>query len=310
MKYMVMECHPAYAVLMDEASRVVYAANLHYEVGQTVENPVLLQEQEKAAPRISVTMKRCIAVAACAMVMLGGSALYYRGNYTPYATVMVCAEANVSMEVSRSGKVLSVQPLNQDAAMLLSDYECSGKDTLTVTNELIERAVDQGYVQKGDTVGVYYQKEKNKDSEEFQKNVEQSIAFHDLQADVHGELDQAPVPPAAPAEPPVAPAPPEGKEEPPAPPQPGKNDPAPPAPHDPKVDPPAPAEPPVKPETPAKDPAPVTPPEPGTETPPEPPLPPEAPAEEKPAAPADTAPVPPVEAPDQLPVHPVQMPPV
>ena len=113
---MVMECHPAYAVLMDEASRVVYAANLHYEVGQTVENPVLLQEQEKAAPRISVTMKRCIAVAACAMVMLGGSALYYRGNYTPYATVMVCAEANVSMEVSRSGKVLSVQAVKTGSA--------------------------------------------------------------------------------------------------------------------------------------------------------------------------------------------------
>ncbi len=307
---MVMECHKAYAILMDEASQVVYAANLHYEVGQTVENPVLLQEPETAAPRISVTMKRCIAVAACAVLMLGGGALYYRGNYTPYSSVMVCAdEANLCMEVSRSGKVLSVQPLNQDAALLLSDYTCSGKDPVTVTSELIERAVENGVVQKGDTVGVYYQKEKNKDPEQFEKTVEQSIASHELQADVHGELDQAPVPPAAPAEPPVAPAPPDGKEEPPAPPQPGKEEPAPPAPHDPKVEPPAPAEPPVKPETPAQDPAPVTPPEPGTETPPEPPLPPEAPAEEKPA-PADTVPVPPAEAPVKLPDHPVQMPPV
>jgi len=33
MKYIVMECHEGYAVLMDEESRFVNAANMHYEVG-------------------------------------------------------------------------------------------------------------------------------------------------------------------------------------------------------------------------------------------------------------------------------------
>ena len=44
MKYMVMECHTGYAVLLDEEGRFWKAADLHYEVGQTVENPVLMKQ--------------------------------------------------------------------------------------------------------------------------------------------------------------------------------------------------------------------------------------------------------------------------
>ena len=190
MKYMVMECHPAYAVLMDEASRIVHAANLHYEVGQVVESPVLL-EQAAARPVISRNVRRFIAAAACFALMAGAGGLYYRTNYMVYSSIVVCAAADMRMDVSRSGKVLSVQPLNQDAAHLLADYDCKGKDQLTVTNELIERATQNGYVQKGDTVHVYYDKDKNKDPENYQNNVAQAIASHDLTADVHGDYDAA-----------------------------------------------------------------------------------------------------------------------
>ena len=42
MKYIVMEVKRSYAVLLDEDGRFVTAANLRYEVGQIVENPVLM----------------------------------------------------------------------------------------------------------------------------------------------------------------------------------------------------------------------------------------------------------------------------
>ena len=190
MKYMVMECHPAYAVLMDEASRIVHAANLHYEVGQIVESPVLL-EHTAARPVISRNVRRFIAAAACFALMAGAGALYYRTNYMVYSSIVVSAAADMRMEVSRSGRVLSVQPLNQDAANLLADYDCKGKDQLTVTNELIERATQNGYVQKGDTVHVYYNKDKNKDPENYQNNVAQAIESHELTADVHSDYDAA-----------------------------------------------------------------------------------------------------------------------
>ena len=44
MNYLVMECHPGYAVLLDEEGRFLKAANLRYEIGQTVYDPVLMKE--------------------------------------------------------------------------------------------------------------------------------------------------------------------------------------------------------------------------------------------------------------------------
>ena len=37
MTYLVMECHPAYAVVLDQAGRVIKVANMGYEVGQKVD---------------------------------------------------------------------------------------------------------------------------------------------------------------------------------------------------------------------------------------------------------------------------------
>ena len=47
MSYLVMECHPGYAVLLDEEGRFLKAANLRYETGQTVYDPVLMKETRK-----------------------------------------------------------------------------------------------------------------------------------------------------------------------------------------------------------------------------------------------------------------------
>ena len=68
MKYLVMECHAGYAVLMDEESRFVNAANLHYEVGQTVTEPILLETENKqktGSRRIIMHAVKMAAAAAC-----------------------------------------------------------------------------------------------------------------------------------------------------------------------------------------------------------------------------------------------------
>lgn len=36
MNYLVMECHPGYAVVLDETGRFLKVANMRYEVGQRV----------------------------------------------------------------------------------------------------------------------------------------------------------------------------------------------------------------------------------------------------------------------------------
>ena len=43
MSYLVMECHPAYAVVLDESGRFLKVANLNYEQGQTVSSVIALK---------------------------------------------------------------------------------------------------------------------------------------------------------------------------------------------------------------------------------------------------------------------------
>lgn len=45
MKYLVLECSNSYAVLLDEDGRFVKSANLGYEVGDTVRQPILMQDE-------------------------------------------------------------------------------------------------------------------------------------------------------------------------------------------------------------------------------------------------------------------------
>ena len=80
MSYLVMECHPGYAILLDEEGRFLKAANLRYEIGQTVYNPVLM----KKAPEKQWNIVRRIssgiaAIAACFLFVFGIS--YYPKLY-------------------------------------------------------------------------------------------------------------------------------------------------------------------------------------------------------------------------------------
>ena len=43
MNYMVLECHPGYAVVMDEDGKFLKVANRHYTVGQTLTEVVQMQ---------------------------------------------------------------------------------------------------------------------------------------------------------------------------------------------------------------------------------------------------------------------------
>ena len=65
MRYLVMECHTSYAVLLDECGCFVRAANLCYQVGETVEEPVLLREKTPVNKRVLLQALRSRLHACC-----------------------------------------------------------------------------------------------------------------------------------------------------------------------------------------------------------------------------------------------------
>lgn len=144
MKYLVMECHDNYAILLDEEVGFVRAKNTGLTVGETIENPQLLKN---ASSRKNIIMKVTYglsAVAACVAVMFGIN--HYNEYITPYSNIRLSINPDVEMVLNHHGQVLSLKGMNKDGEMLVDGYNPKRQDKIVVADELIERAIDMGYL--------------------------------------------------------------------------------------------------------------------------------------------------------------------
>ena len=151
MSYLVIECHPGYVVLLDEEGRFLKAANLRYEIGQTVYGPVLMKEApETQRPAVRWVSSGIAAIAACFLLFFGIS--YYQNYIQPYSSIYLTINPEVRMDLNRQGTVVGLTGTNDDGKALLEGYDGKGKDKVTVADELIDRAVEMGFLSKGGQV--------------------------------------------------------------------------------------------------------------------------------------------------------------
>ena len=152
MKYLVMETHPAYAVVLDERGRFLKAANLHYQVGETVEDVVELR-LPPARRRLRPAWGVVGALAAAACLCLGFFG-YWQPNFVPYGTLRIQINPDVELSVSKTDRVLDLRGLNADGEALLEGLDLKGEDSDDAVEELVERALEQGYLAPGGTVSI------------------------------------------------------------------------------------------------------------------------------------------------------------
>ena len=149
MKYLVMECRPAYAVVLGDDGTFLKVANMRYEVGQTVTDVILLNLPE-VAEQPKTNHKRWIssfaAIAACLALVI--TSIFFTGQM-PYASVYMTINPEVRIDVSRSDVVVGVEGMNADGAELLEGYDHKKKDLDTVMDELVDRAIEMGYLLEG-----------------------------------------------------------------------------------------------------------------------------------------------------------------
>lgn len=157
MTYLVMESATSYAVLLDENGRFVKSANLGYEIGDTVTNPVLMLDTplEKINGRSKV-MNRVIAtvVAIAAMVLLVFGVNYYQQSVTPYSSIFMAINPEVEMVLNKSGDVIDMNGINADGHTLLEKYKQTSKDKSVIANEIVNRAIEMGYLADGGRVSI------------------------------------------------------------------------------------------------------------------------------------------------------------
>ena len=130
MKYLVMECHHSYAVVLDEEGRFLKVANRQYEVGQTVTGVIELHCPE-AAPRT-----------AGVVLQMGQT----------YASVFLSINPEVRIDVNRRDRVVGLEGVNADGALLIGDYEYRSKELAVVLDELVDRAIDRAQLRDGGKV--------------------------------------------------------------------------------------------------------------------------------------------------------------
>ena len=151
MSYLVMECHPGYVILLDEEGRFLKAANLRYETGQTVYDPVLMKETpERQRHTVRWISSGIAAIAACFLLFFGIG--YYQNYLQPYSSIYLTINPEVQMDLNRQGTVVGLTGANEDGETLLEGYDGKGKDKITVADELIDRAIEMGFLSEGGRV--------------------------------------------------------------------------------------------------------------------------------------------------------------
>ena len=153
MKYMVMECHLSYAVVLDEEGRFLKVANRHYEVGQTVTDIIEMQVPQSVPQKkkINKWMYSLAAMAACLVLMVTS---VFQMRQMPYASVYMTINPEVRIDVNRNDVVVGVDGINPDGDDLIAGYEYKKKDLDLVMDELVDRAIDMGYLHEGGQISL------------------------------------------------------------------------------------------------------------------------------------------------------------
>lgn len=156
MSYLIMECADSYAVALDEEGRFVKVPNLGYEVGQRVEEVVVFDDGAEVIPFKVPSSRRSrgrvaavIAAAACLCALFVGGLVVWQ---TPVGTVRMSINPDVSMEVNRLDRVVSLTGDNDDGVELVDGFSYYGRTVDEVSDDLATRAEDMGFLAEGGTI--------------------------------------------------------------------------------------------------------------------------------------------------------------
>lgn len=175
MRYMVMETHLAYAVVLGQDGSVLKVANRRYQVGEKVNDiiPMKVTGSADASEAVNRTDVREIkmsgrgralklmAVSAAAVLMFGAWGIYDFG-FATYGSVYMTINPEVRIDMSRSDRIVDIDGINEDGETLVSGYNYAGKSLSQVIEELGVKAASMGYLERGGEIGLRIESESDR----------------------------------------------------------------------------------------------------------------------------------------------------
>ena len=147
MKYMVVECHLSYAVVLGEDGCFRKVANMRYEPGQMVTEIFEMEMPENTGAGKKKPRWAYYSAAAAACLMIAATAMFQAGNRT-FGSIYMTINPNIRIDVNKKDLVVGLEGLNQDGQELISHYEYRSKKLADVTGELADLSIEEGYLTK------------------------------------------------------------------------------------------------------------------------------------------------------------------
>lgn len=171
MNYLVMECHPSYAIVLDEEGRFLAVANLQYEVGQRVSHVVEIST-EKEKPKKKNRFLPLLSMAAALVLIV---TMFFKQSQPVLAgSIYLSINPDVRIDVDREDRVISVQGENADGKKLIEAYDPGHKESGIVIDELIDRSMEQGYLEESGNVAIHIEGE----DAEWKKSAKRTLKDH------------------------------------------------------------------------------------------------------------------------------------
>ncbi len=109
-------------------------------------------------------------IAACLLISIYAGSRFFssganeKGVDKPIQSkIYITINPAICLDLSKDGTILEIEALNEDGKNLLSDYQYSKKERTAVAEELIQKAIDSGYLEKGGKVTLSIESENNDD---------------------------------------------------------------------------------------------------------------------------------------------------
>lgn len=134
MQGVVMDIKGGKAVVFQKNGDVTEVKNKGYQIGQTINITIY-------------PYKNFIVTAACFMlVIITGISGYAAAYRTPSGYIYVDINPSIRLDVNCFDKVISVQPLNEDAEELMKAYSLKAADTEQCINEIVSACREKEYL--------------------------------------------------------------------------------------------------------------------------------------------------------------------
>lgn len=150
MKYLVMERHESYVIVLDEQGRFFKVANMDYSPGQTLTKVVPMENFAEKRKKRAVFFALFLAVVL--LFAFGIYFFFFSSSGTDSVVYRINMGGEIAVTCDRENNVTKIDGKNPEGKILAQDVDFRDKSVRTVSAELLEKSVSMGFIGKDEEI--------------------------------------------------------------------------------------------------------------------------------------------------------------